>query len=381
MSERPLIWTRHEDLAIDRRPSVGRDEYLDYMTFRRNDRPLLTEIFGPIIGLKEQWLAEGASEEELSFRAFRYRCPAFAHVPVATGFVGGGEEQLIEDTPDHRIFRDRLGRTMKLAKGVSTLPIPLDWPVKTMDDWRALRPHYVFSEDRLAADWRGAIRDARAADCVVRLGIPGAYDEPRQLLGDAGACMACYDQPELLHDMLETFAATVVAVLDRVTREATVDVLFVHEDMAGRSGPMWGPAQVREFAVPYYRRVWELAAERGVRLFDQDSDGDMRPVMEPFLEAGVNCMHPFEPAAGMDIVEARRLYGDRLAMVGGLDKHVLRRGRDAIRAELEVKLPPLIATGGCMFGLDHRIPNGTPLENYRFYLDTAWEIIEREAGS
>jgi len=34
---------------------VGREEYLDYMTFERNERPLFTEIFGPLIGLKEEW--------------------------------------------------------------------------------------------------------------------------------------------------------------------------------------------------------------------------------------------------------------------------------------------------------------------------------------
>ena len=28
-----------------------------------------------------------------------------------------------------------------------------------------------------------------------------------------------------------------------------------------------------------------------------------------------------------------------------------------------------------VFGLDHRIPNGTPLENYRFYVQTAREIL------
>jgi hypothetical protein len=379
MSNPHLIWTRHEDLAINRRPCVGREEFLDYMTFRRNDRPLLTEIFGPIVGLKEQWLAQGASPEELSFEAFRYRCPAFAHLPVATGFVGGRPGEVIEDTQTHRIVRDQMGRTMKLAKGVATLPLPLDWPVRAMDDWLAVKPHYQFREDRLSADWRRAAREHLAAGHVIRVSIPGGYDEPRQLMGDEACCTACYDQPELLHDMMETFARTACAVLDRVTREATVDVLFVHEDMAGRSGPMWGPAQVREFAVPYYRRVWELAGDRGVRLFDQDSDGDMRPVIEPFLEAGVNCMHPLEPAAGMDIVEARRRYADRLAMYGGIDKHVLRQSKQAIREELEYKMPPLIATGGCMFGLDHRIPRDTPLENYRFYLDAAWEIIERES--
>lgn len=26
--------------------------------------------------------------------------------------------------------------------------------------------------------------------------------------------------------------------------------------------------------------------------------------------------------------------------------------------------------------LDHRIPNGTPLENYRFYIDSVWQMFE-----
>jgi uroporphyrinogen-III decarboxylase len=159
-----------------------------------------------------------------------------------------------------------------------------------------------------------------------------------------------------------------------------VDILSVHEDMAGRSGPMVGPGQVREFIAPYYRRVWDLLAGRGARLFDQDSDGNMAPVIEAFLDAGVNCMHPMEPAAGMDVIRIRASYGQRLAFYGGLDKHVLRRSQAEIDAELERKLPPLVATGGCMLGLDHRIPNGTPLANYRHYVRRAWEILDREAA-
>jgi hypothetical protein len=40
----------------------------------------------------------------------------------------------------------------------------------------------------------------------------------------------------------------------------------------------------------------------------------------------------------------------------------------------------MIASGGCVLALDHRIPNGTPLENYRFYVDKVWKIFEREAA-
>jgi hypothetical protein len=154
-------------------------------------------------------------------------------------------------------------------------------------------------------------------------------------------------------------------------------MLVVHEDLAGKGGPLAGPTQVRRFMAPYYRRIWDLLSARGARLFEQDSDGDIRQVIEPFLEAGVNSMHPLEPAAGMDIVELRARWGRRLAFSGGLDKHVLRHGHPAIDAELERKIPPMVASGACFLSLDHRVPNGTPLSAYRYYIGKAWEIIDR----
>lgn len=49
-----LKWKTHADLAIRKTPSVGCDEYLDHMTFQSSNRPLVTEIFGPLIGLKKE---------------------------------------------------------------------------------------------------------------------------------------------------------------------------------------------------------------------------------------------------------------------------------------------------------------------------------------
>jgi hypothetical protein len=39
-----------------------------------------------------------------------------------------------------------------------------------------------------------------------------------------------------------------------------------------------------------------------------------------------------------------------------------------------------VRSGACMLGLDHRIPNGTPIEAYRYYHAKAWEILDREAA-
>lgn len=349
------------------------------MTFRSNERPLFTEIFGPLLGLKEEWEEQGATPAELDFSAFAYRCEARGGVPVNTGRNGGYPDELMEETDDHKIWRDGLGRTMKLPKTTATLPLPLDYPVKKMDDWLKIKPWYEFSEDRLTGDWRAKALEHRSRDKVVWVGIPGGFDEPRQLMGEEELCVAFYTQPELIHDMLETIGDTAYRVLDRVSAEVQIDLLSVHEDMAGKSGPLAGPDQIAEFIKPYYRKVWDLLESRGARIFDQDSDGDMNPVIDAFLDAGVNCMHPMEPAANMDIVKIREKYGTRLAFYGGIDKHVIRRSKEDIINELEYKIPPMVKTGGCVLALDHRIPNGTPLENYRFYIQKAWEIMEREA--
>lgn len=369
-----IITAPHAALAIRRNPAtVDCASYLDHMTFRSNAHPLFTEIFGPLLGLKDEWAAQGASPAELDFSAFRFRDAREYWLPVSTGWLGGEEPVILSDTPDLLVYRDPMGRRMQLSRRAATLALPLTYPVATREDWRRIQARYAFSPARLPVDW-----PAPPDGAVIVLGVPGGFDEPRQLLGEEALATACYDEPELLHAILETIGDTVVEVIARLPPAVRIDQVHIHEDMAGRSGPLFGPRQVREFLAPYYRRVWDAARARGARLFKQDSDGDLRPVIPAFLEAGVNVMYPCEPAAGMDIVELRREYGTRLAFTGGIDKHVLRRGRDAIVAELEYKFPPMVRSGGCVLGLDHRVPNGTPLAAYRFYLDRAWEILERE---
>ncbi len=368
----------HAPLAIARSMEVRREEFLDYMTFKENTRPLFTEIFGPLLGLKEEWAAQGATPEELDMSAFKYRRHMSGGVPVSTGFIGGCAEEILEETEEYVIARDCYRRRVKLMKSAATLALPLEYPVKNFDDWRKIKHHYEFSEERFGHKWEQVAREHLQAGRVVTVGIPGGFDEPRQLMGEQGICIAYYEQPELVHDILDTIGETACKVLDRVSATVQVDMLAVHEDMAGKSGSLAGPKQITEFIKPYYRRVWDMLQDRGARLFLQDSDGNMNGVIEAFLDAGLNFMHPMEPAAGMDIVKVREQYGTRLAIEGGIDKHVLREGEDAIVVELEYKIPPMVATGGCVLGLDHRIPNGTPLEAYRFYHAKAWEIMARE---
>ncbi|GHT83530.1 hypothetical protein FACS1894137_04850 [Spirochaetia bacterium] len=269
---------------------------------------------------------------------------------------------------------------VKLVYSSATIPTPMEYPVKTMDDWLRMKPMFEYADERIdQADLEKA-KALQSKGTLIRASIPGGFDLPRELMGEESLCLCYCEDPELVQDMVDTASEMSFRVLEQISRFIQIDCLTVHEDMAGKSGPLIGPNQINEFIRPYYRRIWDMLSSRGTRLFAQDSDGYMIPVMDAFIDCGVNVFYPCEPAAGMDIVEMRKKYGHTFAMIGGIDKHILRRSKDDIRKELEYKLQPLMRRGGMCFALDHRIPNGTPLENYRYYVKTAREILGIEGG-
>jgi hypothetical protein len=352
-----------------------REEYINLMAFGHPERQMFVELFGPMVGLQDEWRTQSASQEELDLTAFEWDFVPVVESGGTTGVFGGPEPQTLEETPEYVIRQDEFGRRTKLYKNVASIALPLTYPVSDFDSWMNIKHLFAFREDRVDLDAVRRARKLQARGALVVASIPGGFDTPRQLMGEETACTAYYEQPELMQDIVETCRDTSLKVLERVTDHVLIDQLSVHEDLAGKPGPLIGPSQIGQFIQPYYTQVWDLVHSHGTTIFDMDTDGNVDSVIDAFLACGLNSMHPMEPAAGMDIVSLRRKYGDRLRMRGGIDKHVLRAGKEEIRRELTYKMQSDMMGGGVAFGLDHRIPNGTPLDNYRYYVDLGRELL------
>ena len=260
-------------------------------------------------------------------------------------------------------------RTLK-APDAESMPEHVEYPVKTRADWEALKTRFDPSDPaRWPSDWAERCERWRREQPMVYLQgefSPSLFGFVRELLGPERTLYAFYDEPELVHDMMESYTDFVVGLLPRVLDEAPLTAVYFWEDMCYRNGPLISPDMFRRFMIPRYRRVTDFARRKGIDIFFVDSDGDVEELIPLWIEAGINGVYPLEVAAGMDVAKLRREYGRDLLLAGGIDKRVLAQDRQAIDRELARTLP-VAEKGGYIPHLDHGIPHDVPYENFAYY--------------
>ena len=94
----------------------NREEYIAHMTFEYTDKEMFTELFGLLVGLDGEWKSQGAAADELDLSAFCWDSVLYTWAGGYTGAVTGISPRIIEDTGEHTISSDHMGRKQKLIK-------------------------------------------------------------------------------------------------------------------------------------------------------------------------------------------------------------------------------------------------------------------------
>ena len=103
--------------------------------------------------------------------------------------------------------------------------------------------------------------------------------------------MALY--PEELYD-LHAKLATVYETVIRAAGDAGADAIFFCEDMGTQTGLLFSPAMWDDYFRELYTRLFGIAHECNMQVF-MHSCGCNREILEPLLEAGVNCFQFDQP--------------------------------------------------------------------------------------
>ena len=303
-----------------------------------------------------------------------YRLPVdsgFCHIPLLPAF----EHEVLADEGESIVFRDAQGivkRDRKPEFGVSMSQF-LDFPVKGRADWEALKWRLDPDTPERYPNW-SELGFLDAPDLPVMAHICGAYGTPRNLFGEERLAYAYYDQPDLIHDIQRHWTDFYCRLFSRVLEHARLDYVYIWEDMAFKNGPLISPKTFAEFMLPYYKELNSHLRSLGVKMIMVDSDGDPRPLLDMFVESGVNFFMPFEIAAGMDPLPIREKYGDKLVIWGGIDKRELAKDLDAVEREVAGKVPKLMETGGFIPAVDHLVPPDVSFENYSRFIELVRQI-------
>ncbi|MEO2003563.1 MAG: uroporphyrinogen decarboxylase family protein, partial [Candidatus Poribacteria bacterium] len=242
------------------------------------------------------------------------------------------------------------------------------FPVQTRSDWEDMAWRYnADSHDRYPADFDARCAALRDRDGFLRIHFNGPFWQLREWVGMEGLCVMFLDDPDFVVDMIAHWTEFASKTMGRILERVTPDQVGFSEDMAYKSSSMISPAMTRRYLVPSYERWVSEARAAGCEVLFMDSDGKIDELIPIWIDVGINACGPIEVAAGNDIAEFRRDFGDRMAYTGGIDKRAIAAGGDTMRAELTRVVPPLLEQGGIIPGCDHGVPPDISWTNYVEY--------------
>lgn len=340
-------------------------------------RPI--HLVGPWPDTLARWHREGLPADVTDVHAFLGIKPV--RVTNVTGIAGifpAFEQRVVDETEEFIVSIDGYGRTVRNFKDHTSMPEWIDFPVKGPEDLRRVLDEHFDVENldaRFTSDWEKKLTRATASDDVILLDGGCYYWTLRSLAGVEETSYLLYDCEDLVDELFERYFTVVMEGLRRVCPRIKVDVIGYGEDIACKNGPLMSTEMFRRLILPRYRKAMDAAHEHGIDLTWYDSDGDLREFIPDYLSVGINGVVPTEVAAGMDPVALRRTFGKALRMVGGFDKRIVARGKDAIDAEFK-RLAPVIEEGGFLPAIDHSVSSDISWDNYRYFIDA----VQRASG-
>ncbi len=363
-----------------------RERFWRMARFETLDRlPYWADWLGPWQRWQEEGLPVGSDMTDERFRDWCIRHFGFdgmysafwgvPRIPVDIGVCPAFPEETIEETAAYRTYRSGNGvivRQFKKDKGSLHSTHFVEYPIKTRKDWGRFRDEHLDPDapGRYPPDaqWQAMKAAWKDRDCAISIDGGSFYGFLRDWTGFERLSYLLYDEPGLVHEMMDYLGDFYIRVLNRALNEVEVDFAMFWEDMCYKSGPLLSPRMFREFMLPNYQKVTGFLREHGVELSWVDCDGNIEALIPLWIEGGVRGFYPLEVASGMDAANLRAQYGKEILMWGNVDKRALAAGKDAIDAEMK-RLAPVVAKGGFLPLVDHGVPDDVPFENYLYYLE------------
>lgn len=208
-------------------------------------------------------------------------------------------------------------------------------------------------------------------DRPVLAGMIGPFSLAARLLDVTEIMMDCYDEPEMVHTVLETCTAFLVEYA-RAYKAVGADGIVMAEPVAG----LLSPALEEEFSSPYVKRIVDAVQDDGFLVIYHNCGGNTLRMVDSILSTGAAAYH-FGNA--IDMAEMLGKVPADTVVMGNVDPagQICRGTPASVRAAtLEVmekccSHPNFVISSGC------DIPPKSPWENIHAFFDAVEEYYAR----
>lgn len=276
------------------------------------------------------------------------------------------DDQIIKKDGENLI--DEWGITWRL--NVVGIPYVVKGPLESIDNLRNYSPpdpdapHRLESVEKIIDRFKGE----RA---IVFLGHE-AFEFSHYLVGGMDKLFKLYYfKPDQALELAEMVSEYKIRVMERAIKMG-VDAVVCGDDYADGKGPFMPPRIFDKFVLPYIKRSIHSIHNLG-KPYIKHTDGKLDFILERLVSAGIDALHPIEPAAGMDIAEVKRLYGDKICVIGNIDcrKILTEHPPEDVEEVVKETIAKVAPRGGYILSSSSSIHPGVKPENFLAMLNAA----------
>jgi len=309
----------------------------------------------------KRWKSEGFPEDADISDYFEWDLAFFGadctpRFPVKT--IEKTDRFIIQTTPQ--------GGLRKNFRDYTTTPEIIDYPIKTKDDWKEIKKR--LNPDFTRVDWVSAFyhfNEAREKGKFICYSGGFGYDILQSYMKTEQLLMTMVEDPEWVKEMIMTLAELNLVMMEFMIKNGfSFDGAFFYNDMGYRNASLFSPDTYLKTHYQADKMTYGFCHSKNMKVF-LHSCGNVKELIPMLIDAGLDCLQPLEVKAGMDLIELKGKYGDKLSFMGGIDTRLMSDpDKTKIEQEIKTKIEVAKKNGGYIYHSDHSIPNIVSFQDY-----------------
>ena len=197
----------------------------------------------------------------------------------------------------------------------------------------------------------------------------GPFEWLMWILSIEGLSILLYENPELVEAIVNRIGNLIVKFYEYALEIPNICAIYQGDDMGFKTSTIISPKNLIQYVLPWHKKIAQMAHAKGIPYF-LHSCGNREKIMDSLIEdVKIDGIHSFEDVI-ISAAECKKKYGDKIAVLGGVDLDYLsRRSPEEVRRYIRKLIDDCAPGGRFAVGSGNSIANYVPIDNYLTMLD------------